>query len=130
MIFSRCQYRRLSVFFLSIRICRPIWKDASYSVVMQNSKQLCLQVIKSPNYVLSTCTLSSHPVREISGLEISPTFGSISSASIAMVARLSALQIPDAWQRTSHFLWHTMPQSRHCIASFNQICAENNPNNL
>ena len=60
---------------------------------------------KSFYYVLSTCTLSSQLVREISGPD-SPirVVGSISSASNAIVVILSAPHVPDAWQRTSHFL--------------------------
>lgn len=56
-------------------------------------------------YVLSTCTLSSQLVREISGPDSPITVvGSISSASNAIVVILSAPHVPDAWQRTSHFL--------------------------
>lgn len=48
-------------------------------------------------YVLSTCTLSSQPVREISGPDSPITVvGSISSASNAIVVILSAPHVPDA----------------------------------
>lgn len=47
-------------------------------------------------YVLSTCTVSSQLVSEISGPDSPIRVGSISSASNAIVVILSAPHIPDA----------------------------------